>query len=78
MTTIHAQIVGDQAVLPILELERLVAVARKSEQVDLQLREGETSTRDMMSLAVRGGAFDFWLEEGEDIYSRNDGEPVDG
>ena len=76
MTTIHAQLIGDQALLPMVELERLVAVARQCEQIDLQVREGETSTRDMMSLAEHGGAFDFWREEGEDIYSINDGEPV--
>ncbi len=29
-----------------------------------------------MRLAGQGGAFDFWLEEGEDIYSVEDGEPV--
>lgn len=30
----------------------------------------------LMRLAEKGGAFDFWLEEGEDIYSLQDGEPV--
>jgi hypothetical protein len=30
----------------------------------------------MMRLAEEGGAFDFWKEEGEDIYSAEDGEPI--
>jgi hypothetical protein len=29
-----------------------------------------------MRLVEQGGAFDFWLEDGEDIYSAQDGEPV--
>ena len=30
----------------------------------------------IMRLAEPGGAFDFWMEAGEDIYSAEDGEPV--
>jgi hypothetical protein len=48
MTTIHVQCIGDKALLPQSEFERLVE---------------------------QSGAFDFW-QEGEDIYSIEDGEPV--
>jgi hypothetical protein len=30
----------------------------------------------MMRLAEQGGAFDFWMEDAENIYTANDGEPV--
>jgi hypothetical protein len=33
-------------------------------------------TLGIMRLIEQGGAFDFWKEEGEDIYSATDGEPV--
>ena len=38
--------------------------------------EEDLPTIDMMRLAEQGGAFDFWTEEGEDIYTLEDGEPV--
>jgi len=31
---------------------------------------------EIMQLAEQSGAFDFWKEEGENIYSIEDGEPV--
>ena len=31
---------------------------------------------DIMRLVEQGGAFGFWEEEGEDIYSSKDGEPA--
>ena len=37
----------------------------------------DPSTLDMMRLADRGGAFDFWLEEGECIYSIQGGLPIE-
>jgi hypothetical protein len=77
MTSIQAQIVGETALLQRADLERLVEVARRSEVIDLQLSEpGDITTFDLMRLAERGGAFEFWNEQGEDIYSVNDGEPL--
>ena len=76
MATIHAQLIGDQVLLPRRELERLVELARQSEIVDLELHEDDVSTRTMMRLAEQGGAFEFWKEDGENIYSAQDGEPV--
>ena len=71
MTTVHAQLVGDQAVLPRAELERLVELARRSEQVELQAREEDLPTLGLMLLAHGGGAFD-WLAEEEDLYTVDD------
>ena len=76
MTTIHVQLIGDKALLPHGELERLVELAQRSEEIDLQLHEDDVSTLSLMKLAEQSGAFDFWKEEGEDIYSVEDGEPV--
>jgi hypothetical protein len=76
MTIIHAQLFDDGAMLPRGEFERLVELARKSEEVEVQLQEDDTPTRSMMRLAEQGGAFDFWRDEGENIYSAEDGEPI--
>ena len=71
MTTVHAQLVGDQAVLPRSELERLLELARRSEEVELQVREDDLPTMGLMLLAQQGGAFD-WLGEDQDLYSVDD------
>ena len=76
MVTIHVQLIGDQALLPRSELERLVELARKREAIELELDEDDLPTSMIMRLAEQGGAFDFWKEEGENIYSAEDGEPV--
>lgn len=73
---IHVQRIGESAVLPRQELEQLVQLARRSEQVALQAQPADVSTRDWMRLAEGGGAFDFWHEPGEDIYTLDDGEPL--
>jgi hypothetical protein len=76
MTTIRAQQIGNNVILPRTELERLLQIARQSEQVELQMLEDDLPTAAMMRLAEQGRAFDFWLDEGEDIYSIQDGKPV--
>jgi hypothetical protein len=76
MTTIQAQFVGDKALLPRRDLERLLELARRSEAVELRLQEDDVPTLGLMRLAEQGGAFDFWKEKGEDVYSSQDGEPL--
>jgi hypothetical protein len=71
MTTVHAQMVGDQAVLPRAELERLLELARRSEEVELQVRDEDLPTTGLTLLAQQGGAFD-WLGEEEDLYTVDD------
>ncbi len=68
MTTIHAKLVGDQALLARSELQRLLEPARQSEAVELQVDEEEVSSLEIMRLAEKGGAFDFWKDECENIY----------
>jgi hypothetical protein len=76
MTTIHAKIIGDSALVPRTDLERLVQLAKQSEQINLEIQEDDVPTLGLMRLIEEGGAFDFWREEGEDVYSADDGEPV--
>lgn len=76
MTIIHAKQVDGQAVLPLEDFQRLLTLACKSEPVDVQTPGGELFAPTMMRLAESGGAFDFWKEPGEDVYSAGDGEPI--
>ena len=76
MTKIQGQVFGDQVMLPRTHLDRLVELARNSDAIDLELFEGETTARDILTMAEHGRAFDFWHEAGEEVYSPNDGEPV--
>ena len=71
MTTLHAQLISDKAVLPRAEFERLVELARRSEEVELQMDGEDVPTVGIMRLAEQGGAFD-WLAEEEDLYTVSD------
>ena len=71
MTTVHAQFVGDKAVIPRAEFERLVQLARSSENIELQLHEDDVPILGIMRLAEQSGAFD-WLADEEDLYTVHD------
>ena len=71
MTRLHAQFVGDKAVLPRAEFERLVELARRSDEVELLMHEDDVPTLGIMRLAEHGGAFD-WLKDDADLYTVND------
>ena len=76
MTTIHVQCIGDKALLPQSELEWLVELAQRYEEITVQRQEDDVPTLGLMRLIDQSGALDFWREAGEDIYSAEDGEPV--
>jgi hypothetical protein len=76
MATVHAQLVGNKALISREELDRLVELAERSEPVVLQIDEDDVPTVGIGRLAEQSGAFDFWKEKEEDIYSLDDGEPV--
>ena len=76
MTTIQAQIFGDSALLPRPDLDRLLELARRSEAVDLKIYEDDLPTVGLMRLSEVGGSLGFWHDDGEDIYSMDDGEPI--
>ena len=71
MTTVHGELVGDKALLPRGDLDRLVELARRSEQVELDLRQEDVPASGIMRLAQQGGAFD-WLAGEPDLYSVDD------
>lgn len=44
--------------------------------MDPQVKENDLPTRELMRSTEQSGAFDFWKDEGEQIYTDQDGEPV--
>lgn len=68
MTTIHVHLIGDQALLPKRELEQLLTLARQCQTVEMLVQD-DLTTPDMMRLAEQSGAFDFWHDPREDIYT---------
>ena len=66
MTTVHAKIIGDEAVVPKSEFDRLVEIARRSEEIDLQT--DDIPAAGIMYLAQSGGSFDHVAED-SDVYS---------
>ena len=76
MTTIHVQRIGDQTLLPQSEFEQLVELARQREEIAVEVQNEDMPTLAVMRLAEQGGAFDFWMDQGEDVYFAHDGEPV--
>ena len=73
---VHAQLLGPNVVLPRRDWEKLLGLARRSGDVEVRVEEDELSTASLMNFAVQGGSFDFWHDQGEDVYTLEDGEPV--
>jgi hypothetical protein len=65
MTTVHAQLIGNKAVLSRDEFECLGELARRSGRIELQVEGDDVPTAPIMRLAETGGAIDFWQEDGE-------------
>lgn len=76
MTTIHVQRLGDHALLSESELAELVALAQHTTEITVQLQDEVLSPQHLMRLLEAGGAFDFWHDAAEDIYTAQDGEPL--
>ena len=76
MTTIHIQYIGEKVLVPQSELERLVELAQQYEEITVRRQEDDVPIWDIMRLVEQSGAFGFWKEEGEAIYSSEDGKPV--
>lgn len=75
-SVIHIQYIGEKVLLPQREFERLVELAQQYEEIAVRRQEDDVPIWDIMRLVEQGGAFGFWEEEGEDIYSSEDGKPV--
>ena len=76
MMTIQIQTVGEQAVLPRADLEKLIELARRSAPLEIEFAEEDLPPGAMARMAAQGGAFDFWYDEAEDVYTEEDGEPL--
>ena len=75
VTTVHAELTNDKAVLRRAEFDRLLELARRTETVEVRSDEEDTEG-GLARLAEEAGAFDFWNESGEEIYSAEDGEAI--
>lgn len=71
MTTVCADIVGDIAVLPRSQFDRILELARQREDIELQIQQEEIPTVGIMRLADKGGAF-AWIADEEDLYTAED------
>ena len=49
--------------------------SKKEAKVVVLIKDEEISDKEWLSLAIKGGAFDFLNNPGEDIYSMDDGVP---
>jgi cobyrinic acid a,c-diamide synthase len=76
MSTIQVQTIGERAVLPRTDLDKIIELARRSEPLDIQFAEDDLLPGAMARMAAQGGAFDFWYDEAEDVYTEEDGEPL--
>lgn len=76
MATIHVQCIGEKVLVPQSELELLVELAQRYEEITVQREEDDVTTEDIMRLSEQSGAFDFWKDERENVYSSKYGEPV--
>ena len=75
MTTIHTQWIGNKAVVPKEELEQLIEIAKGSEEIELQPTE-LVQSKEVIELIEKSGSFDFGKQEGEDVYTIEDGEAI--
>jgi len=71
MTTLHAQLIGDKAILSRDEFEHLVDLARRSDEITLHMETDDAPAVGITRLAEQGGAFE-WLAAEEDRYTVTD------
>lgn len=73
MIKVHTQSVGpDKAIVDRKELQKLVEVARKIEEVQLIEGAEDLPPAGLMRLVEEGGSFQFLDDPREDIYTADD------
>ncbi len=73
MVKVHAQQVdSERALVDRAELERLIAVARQVEEVELIEVQDDLPAEGLMRLVQGGGSFSFLADPREDVYTLND------
>jgi hypothetical protein len=76
LNTVLAQLAGDKALWSQEELRRLLELVRRAEEIELRIENDNVPTVRLMRLVEQAGSLDFWTQQGEDIYSIEDGEPL--
>lgn len=71
MTAVHARIAEREAILSREDFDRLMELARASDEVELRAETDDVPVLGIMNLAEEGGAFDF-LSQDEDVYTVDD------
>jgi hypothetical protein len=75
MTTLHVQEVAGHALVSREELDQLVALARRSDDVQLEVKaspaDEEMSTSQLTALLQQSGAL-AWLQREDELYSESD------
>jgi hypothetical protein len=73
MVKLHTQQVGpEKALVDRAELERLIAVARQVEEVELIEVQDDLPAEGLTGLVQEGGSFSFLADPREDVYTLND------
>ncbi len=73
MVKVHTQQVGpESALVDRAELDRLIAVARQVEEVEVIEVHDDLPAEGLMRLAQEGGSFSFLTDPREDVYTLND------
>jgi hypothetical protein len=73
MVRVHAQTINETKTLVDRgDLDRLIAAARRVEDVELIEARDDLPVDGLMALATEGEAFDYLLDPLEDVYSVND------
>ena len=62
ITTFMSNGIGDKALLPQREFERLVELAQRYEEIIVYMPGDDVSTLDIMRLTEQSDACDFWQE----------------
>ncbi len=71
MTVVTARFSEDQAIMARDEFDRLVAMARRVQDIEVRTIEDDPATLGVERLAAEGGALDFLADDG-DLYSVED------
>lgn len=63
---------------PTVSRKKDVADGSQKDDLDTlpELKSSDPSSMEILRAAQAAGAFDFWDNPGEDLYSRDDGEPA--
>jgi hypothetical protein len=73
MVKVHAQAVdSEKAIVDRAELQRLIAVARQVEEVELIEIQDDLPAEGLMRLVQEGGGLGFLADPREDVYTLND------